>query len=183
VHDLASDYEKIRNTTTGRSDQGKLGEFLSEGKRIGFSSARKMMSWITTEEKDYRLFSKGAAEVIFSRCSSFVSGDGYSKEIGPTEREDITGIASDYARRGMRCLALAYRDVPAGFDLDGTSESIKNADGSQALKVEKYMILICLFGIEDPLRAEAPGMVEKCYIRPESTYVWSQVTAPTLPCQ
>ena len=43
VQDLGADYEKIRNTTRGRSDQGKLGEYLAEGKQFGFSSARKMM--------------------------------------------------------------------------------------------------------------------------------------------
>ena len=51
VQDLGGNYEMIRNKTKGRSDQGKLGEFLAEGKQIGFSSARKMMSWAVPLEE------------------------------------------------------------------------------------------------------------------------------------
>merc|ERR1719215_1470211 len=45
VRDLGFDYEFIRNNTRGRSGVGALSEFLSEGKQMNFSSARKMMSW------------------------------------------------------------------------------------------------------------------------------------------
>ena len=59
VHDLGMNFEKIRNTTRGRSSVGKLGEFLSEGKMFGFSSARKMMSWaVPTEDGGYRIYCK-----------------------------------------------------------------------------------------------------------------------------
>ena len=41
---LGNNYQEIRDTTRGRTDKGELSEFLVEGKQIGFSSAKKMMS-------------------------------------------------------------------------------------------------------------------------------------------
>jgi Ca2+ transporting ATPase len=164
VTHLGENYEDIRNTTKGRSDQGKLGEFLSEGKQFGFSSARKMMSWaVPLEEGGYRLYSKGAQEVICGRCTTYASASGAASEIGETESEEISKAAVGFARRGMRCLALAYRDLPEGFDIDAMSASTKNSDGSPAFQAETELSLIGLVGIEDPLRAEVPTAVENCY--------------------
>lgn len=164
VQDLGADYEVIRNKTKGRSDQGKLGEFLAEGKQIGFSSARKMMSWaVPSEGGGYRLFCKGAQEVICSRCNTYATPNGSTKPLGPSESEETQKAALTYARRGMRCLALAYRDLPAGFNLEAKTEAVKNSDGTSALVAETEMVLIGLVGIEDPLRAEVPEAVEKCY--------------------
>jgi len=59
-----------------------------------------------------------------------------------------------YARRGMRTLVLAYRDLPRGVDFEATSDSVLNADGTAALEVETELTFVSLVGIEDPLRPE-----------------------------
>jgi Ca2+ transporting ATPase len=164
VHELGSDYEKIRNTTKGRSDQGQLGEYLVLGKQFGFSSARKMMSWaVPREEGGYRLYCKGAQEVILARCEKYIAADCSETKLSDEEESEIKEVAFAYARRGMRCLGLAYRDLPEGFNLDAISSSVKNSDGTDAFEAETYLTIIGLVGIEDPLRAEVPGAIEKCY--------------------
>jgi P-type Ca2+ transporter type 2B len=164
VHDLGKSFVQIRNKTRGRSDQGKLGEFLSEGKQFGFSSARKMMSWaVPLENGAYRLYCKGAQEVIFSRCIKQTMPDGSSADLTEEDHAEFREISFTYARRGMRGLALAYRDCPPGFNLEALSETIKNSDGTAAFEAETELVIIGLVGIEDPLRHEVPGAIEKCY--------------------
>lgn len=164
VHDLGFDYEEIRNTTRGRSDQGELAGHLHEGKQFGFSSARKMMSWAVPKEGGgYRLYCKGAQEVLLARCESFVTADGTPTALTSDQRDQMSEVALAYARRGMRCLGLAYRDIPEGFDLETPSKTIKNSDGSDALEAETDLVAVGLVGIEDPLRAEVPEAIKKCY--------------------
>lgn len=168
VHQLGKDYRTIRNGTKGRADVGDLAEFLHEGKQISFSSARKMMSWAVLKEGGgFRLYSKGASEVVIARCTSqLVDGptnDERTEEMTDSAQSSVLNTAELYARRGMRTLALAYRDIPAGFDFDEKSQSVVNADGTPALVCETDMVFAALVGIEDPLRPEVPDAILKCY--------------------
>jgi Ca2+ transporting ATPase len=164
VNDLGEDYEQIRNNTRGRSEVGKLGEYLSEGKQFGFSSARKMMSWAVPMEKGgHRLYCKGAQEVVLSRCTKYASDDGSEIPLAEKSREEFTLVADAYGRRGMRCIGLAYRDLPAGFNFETLSNTLRNPDGTQAFEAETDLVAISLVGIEDPLRAEVPEAIRKCY--------------------
>eukprot|EP00543_Licmophora_paradoxa_P009809 CAMPEP_0202461472 /NCGR_PEP_ID=MMETSP1360-20130828/49553_1 /ASSEMBLY_ACC=CAM_ASM_000848 /TAXON_ID=515479 /ORGANISM="Licmophora paradoxa, Strain CCMP2313" /LENGTH=674 /DNA_ID=CAMNT_0049083533 /DNA_START=57 /DNA_END=2081 /DNA_ORIENTATION=+ len=163
-YDLGVDYQTIRNSTKGRSDQGELAKYLHEGKQYGFSSARKMMSWaVPNENGGYRLYCKGAQEVILGRCNQIVGKDGLPVEITADHRAELTQTGLSYTRRGMRCLGLAYCDLPADVDLETLSETVNNSDGTPAFEAETNMTAIGLVGIEDPLRAEVPGAIEKCY--------------------
>lgn len=168
VHQLGRDYREIRNNTRGRSDRGELAEHLSEGKQFSFSSARKMMSWaVPRETGGYRLYSKGASEVIVGRCKSQLvdgsDGDGSAEDFTDDTRLAVLNASESYARRGMRCLALAYRDLPEGVDFEEKSADIKNSDGSEANASETDMVFVALLGIEDPLRPEVPEAIRKCY--------------------
>jgi Ca2+ transporting ATPase len=164
VHDLGYNYELIRQETRGRAIQGPLAEFLVEGKQFGFSSARKMMSWVVPREGGgYRLYSKGAQEVILARCTKLVGKDAEVEELTEEKRDEMTSTALAYSRRGMRCIGLAYRDLSAGFDLETLSTSVKNSDGSDAYEAETDLVAVGLAGIEDPLREEVPDAIAKCY--------------------
>jgi len=164
VNDLGFSYETIREETRGRADQGPLAEFLGEGKQFGFSSARKMMSWaVPREGGGYRLYCKGAQEVIVARCTMVAGEDTEPEELTGEKRDEMTATALAYSRRGMRCLALAYRDLPAGFDLESRSTTVKNSDGSEANEAETELVAVALVGIEDPLRPEVPDAIAKCY--------------------
>jgi len=162
VHELGYSYTSIRDSTPGRSTSAQLKEQLSRGKQLNFSSARKMMSWVVPKTGGgYRVYTKGASEVILERCNSihlsFVSDSFEESVLG------IRGAIEAYARRGMRTLALAYRELPEGADLEAVSSSVSNSDGTPALKVETELTFLALIGIEDPLRPEVPPAIEKCY--------------------
>ena len=164
VHGLGLDYEDIRNSTRGRSSVGEQGEYLADGKLYGFSSARKMMSWaVPLDDGRYRIYTKGAQEVVLSRCSNYVGAGDEIKNLTPEGVEEFMRHSQIYARRGMRTLALAYGDLPAGTDLEAISSTIKNSDGSDAFQAETNLIAVGLVGIEDPLRPEVPDAIARCY--------------------
>lgn len=164
VHELGSNYRIIRACTRGRSDVGELGSYLHEGKLLNFTSARKMMSWaVPLESGGFRLYCKGASEVIFARSSKEVSSDLKVKSISKDEMKNLTTVAEQYARRGMRCLGLAYKDLPSDFEFDETTSKVKNADGTDAFLCETDLTFVALVGIEDPLRPEVPDAIQMCY--------------------
>lgn len=171
VHDLGHNYHEIRNSTRGRSDSGPLAEFLVNGKQIEFSSVRKTMSWaVPLDDGGHRIYSKGAPEVIISRCKRQMvdlvkdsSGAVVEEDLSEEGRCKIYDTTESYGRRGMRTLALAYRDLPRHTDFERTSPIFKNSDGSEALEVETDLVFCALVGIEDPLRAEVPEAIQKCY--------------------
>ena len=162
-----NNYQHIRESTRGRSDKGELSEFLVEGKQFQFTSARKMMSWaVPLIQGGYRIYCKGATEVLIARCNHHftkLSSTDDAIELNDESRQGILGVGEMYARRGMRTLALAYRDLPDGVDFEAKSDSVFNADGSAANEVETKLTFVALVGIEDPLRPEVPGAIEKCY--------------------
>lgn len=165
AHDLGHKYSAIRDGTRGRSDKGELAEHLVEGKQVGFTSARKMMSWavpVGVGGEGYRIYSKGASEVLLARCKYQLTESG-NEEFSEETRQGVLNVAEAYARRGMRTLALAQRDLPAGADFDVKSDSILNSDGSEALDIETDLVFVGLVGIEDPLRKEVPKAIKRCY--------------------
>jgi len=162
VHELGNDYSTIRDTTRGRSDVGEMGEHLHEGKQLTFSSARKLMSWaVPLASGGHRIYSKGASEVIMDRCTSKIDSNGSTVKIN--DKGPLAKVGVQYARRGMRCLGLAYRDLPNGTDFSAMSATLKNSDGSKAFEVETDLTFVALVGIEDPLRIEVPGAIRDCY--------------------
>lgn len=164
AHDLGHSYQEIRNTTKGRSDQGFLGQFLALGKQYEFTSARKMMSWaVPNENGGYRLYCKGASEVVLARCDKTLNEFCAEEALTDYKKNESLEVALAYARRGMRCIALAYRDLPEGFDLEALSSTINNSDGTDACEAECGLTSIALVGIEDPLRHEVPAAIAKCY--------------------
>eukprot|EP00586_Coscinodiscus_wailesii_P015375 CAMPEP_0172518636 /NCGR_PEP_ID=MMETSP1066-20121228/290936_1 /TAXON_ID=671091 /ORGANISM="Coscinodiscus wailesii, Strain CCMP2513" /LENGTH=1283 /DNA_ID=CAMNT_0013301063 /DNA_START=107 /DNA_END=3958 /DNA_ORIENTATION=- len=167
AHDLGVNYRDLRNETRGRASTGVLAEHYGEGRMIGFSSARKMMSWAVPLFKDgqivgYRLYSKGAAEVMTARSSTVLTLEG-EKALDGDGREVLADTAEKYARRGMRCIGLAYKDLPVDADFEAKHVEMRNSDGKEALSVETDMVFLGLVGIEDPLRKEVPGAISKCY--------------------
>lgn len=170
-HHFKFDYKAIRDTTRGRSAKGELAAHLCEGKQFMFTSARKMMSWaVPIEGGGYRLYSKGATEIVLSRCTSILMDGpmrGNDAETMTDEtRASITKQLEIYARRGMRTLALAIRDVGPDFDLSQLEEgpsSVCNSDGTKANSIETNLTFVALLGIEDPIRSEVPAAIQKCY--------------------
>ena len=98
------------------------------------------------------VFLKGAYDVIISRCATQAVGDcAWTSE--PVDRQRWLAAASEYARRGLRVLAVAQLRVPAGTTALCTRDVTHGAPRLQ---------LNALVAIVDPPRAESAQAVAEC---------------------
>ncbi|KAF9581818.1 hypothetical protein BGW38_001037 [Lunasporangiospora selenospora] len=115
-----------------------------------FSSLKKTMSCVAeTPEgpEKYRLYVKGASEIVLRGCTHFVDAEGQVKSLDDTSRARIEQIIGRYADQALRTIALSYRDVSA-------SEFKKFSDEDAP---SNKLVCLGVVGIMDPLR---PGVVE-----------------------
>ncbi len=119
-------------------------------RRIGeipFSSERKLMSTIHTDaekRETLRLFTKGAPDVLLTRCTHEHVGDG-ARPLSSARRLEILSANEELAGRALRTLGIAYRDLVA----DALAHDPVNE------RVERDLVFAGLVGIIDPPRDEA----------------------------
>ena len=122
-------------------------------KRFPFSSAAKKSSFVIKQKGDsyMRIYTVGASEIVLGLCSQVVNTDGDKPlPMSLVNQTIVEKAIEEYAGQAMRTLCLAYKDVPAVINVEAIS-----AD-------ENNQTLLCLVGIEDPLRDEVPVAIEKC---------------------
>jgi Ca2+-transporting ATPase len=116
--------------------------------RIEFTSERKMMSSVVSQNGQQLVLSKGAPERIIACCTQIEVDNG---RVEPIEKhrgaldeclDEMTGLA-------MRPLALAYKSVNEG-------------DSCKTEEIEDGLTLLALVGISDPVRPDVPAAVETC---------------------
>uniref|UniRef100_A0A674GX74 P-type Ca(2+) transporter n=1 Tax=Taeniopygia guttata TaxID=59729 RepID=A0A674GX74_TAEGU len=115
-----------------------------------FNSERKSMSTVTRRPGGgFRLFCKGASEMVLRRCSSMLDAGGSPRVLGGAEREELLRrVVEPMAGGGLRTLALAFRDFPPRPEPPWEDEAA----------VVRELTCIAIVGIEDPVRPEVgPG--------------------------
>ncbi len=159
--DLGYEYSALRDATDGRSEATK-----GNGKPFIFSSARKMMSWIVKRPNGgYRLYAKGASEIILDRCTQHVpdAQKVTTAALSPEAKDRIKKeVVMTFAAEAMRTIGLAYRDFDRERDWEVLHETLVNANGSPAYACETELTLLAITGIEDPLRPEVAPAIAKC---------------------
>ncbi|XP_044534284.1 plasma membrane calcium-transporting ATPase 1 isoform X7 [Gracilinanus agilis] len=145
VLDLKRDYQDVRN------------EIPEEAlyKVYTFNSVRKSMSTVLkNSDGSYRIFSKGASEIILKKCFKILSANGEAKVFRPRDRDDIVKtVIEPMASEGLRTICLAFRDFPAGEpepEWDNENDIVTG------------LTCIAVVGIEDPVRPEVPDAIRKC---------------------
>ena len=81
-----------------------------------FNSARKSMSTIIPlDSGGFRVYTKGASEIIMKKCS-FVIGEGGKVEAFTTAHQDrlVQTVIEPMAKDGLRTISIAYRDFVPG---------------------------------------------------------------------
>nr|ACC43965.1 plasma membrane calcium-dependent ATPase [Philodina roseola] len=117
-----------------------------------FNSARKMMSTIIQRDDGFRLHTKGASEMVLSKCKSIIGENNQPKDLNDEEKKKIThDIIEKMANDGLRTICVCYRDL---------GKDQQNWDDEE--KIIKDLICIGIVGIEDPVRPEVPEAIEKC---------------------
>lgn len=117
-----------------------------------FSSARKRMSTLVDnpDGKGYRLFSKGASEIILGLCNDYIAYNGYAEDLTDEIKEELRQTIHTMATEGLRTIALGYVDYKDERDWERDEE------------VEHGFTLLGIVGIKDPVRDEVPAAVRKC---------------------
>uniref|UniRef100_A0A8C3LFS9 Calcium-transporting ATPase n=1 Tax=Chrysolophus pictus TaxID=9089 RepID=A0A8C3LFS9_CHRPC len=143
--DLKRDYQDVRNEIP----EEKLHKVYT------FNSVRKSMSTVLkNSDGSFRIFSKGASEIVLKKCFKILSADGEPKVFRPRDRDDIVKtVIEPMASEGLRTICLAFRDFPAGEpepEWDNENDIVTG------------LTCIAVVGIEDPVRPEVPDAIKKC---------------------
>ena len=109
---------------------------------IPFDSGRKMMTTFHKIDGEIYSYTKGAPDIILTRCNRVLTKEGVI-ELTPELNEEILKVNSSLASQGQRVLAISYRKWPEIPD-NPTSEI-----------AEKELTFIGFFAILDPAREEA----------------------------
>lgn len=119
-----------------------------------FSSLRKRMStFVALDNGSYRLYCKGAAEVVVELCDTVLNSNGVPEELPASQKQQlINSTIKNLAREGLRTISVAYRDFPT---YEASFDDPENAP-------EEKLTLVGIFGIMDPLRPEVPDAVRRC---------------------
>lgn len=154
VLDLGENYRKIRERNPDTT-------FV---KVFTFNSARKSMSTvIPLETGGYRVYTKGASEIIMRKCS-FILGEGGRVDMFPTSAQDkvVRDVIEPMARDGLRTISVAYRDfVPGKADVNQVHYDTE-PDWDDEDFIISHLTTICVVGIEDPVRPEVPDAIKQC---------------------
>jgi Ca2+-transporting ATPase len=114
-----------------------------------FESMRKRMSAITASPEGRKFcWVKGAPESLISLCHTITGWDGRARELTPQDRGLLIQAMNDLAQRGLRLLALAFKEV----DTEELSQT----------QAESDLSFLGMTGMIDPPRPEVPPAIDKC---------------------
>ncbi|CEF71354.1 Plasma membrane calcium-transporting ATPase 3 [Strongyloides ratti] len=128
-----------------------------------FNSVRKSMSTVIHTDNGFRVFSKGASEIILKKCKWFLGKDGKlikfsQKDADRLVKEVIEPMASD----GLRTICLAYKDYVNTNPNENQFQLSNNMDWEDEESVVGDLTAIAILGIQDPVRPEVPEAIAKC---------------------
>merc|ERR1712159_622305 len=118
-----------------------------------FNSARKSMSTVIPIEngKKLRMYTKGASEIVLSKCQSVLDANGEPVHFSIQDRKKLQDrVIASMADNALRTIAIAYKDLDVDTDLEDEEKLIKGLN------------LIAIVGIEDPVRPEVPAAIKQC---------------------
>ncbi|XP_075434495.1 plasma membrane calcium-transporting ATPase 3 isoform X1 [Ascaphus truei] len=144
VLDLQRDYQLVRD----QIPEERLYKVYT------FNSVRKSMSTIIClPGGGFRLYSKGASEIVLKKCSNILSSTGELRTFRPRDRDDmVKKVIEPMACDGLRTICIAYRDLPGVPEPEWENEN----------EIVGDLTCITVVGIEDPVRPEVPEAIRKC---------------------
>ncbi|XP_019392590.1 PREDICTED: plasma membrane calcium-transporting ATPase 2 isoform X1 [Crocodylus porosus] len=144
VLNLKQDYQPVRNLIP----EEKLYKVYT------FNSVRKSMSTvIKMSDGSFRMYSKGASEIVLKKCSRILNAAGEPRIFRPRDRDEmVKKVIEPMACDGLRTICIAYRDFSSSPEPDWDNENDILTD----------LTCICVVGIEDPVRPEVPEAIRKC---------------------
>lgn len=117
---------------------------------VPFDSERKLMSTVNIDGDKYFVAVKGAPDELMKRVTS-ININGEITPITEAQRSEILTANQDMAKKALRVLGLAYKNVDKPYDDPSTDN------------VEQDLIFAGLVGMIDPERPEAKAAVEEAH--------------------
>jgi P-type Ca2+ transporter type 2C len=130
----------IRAAIEAGLDQETLLKTHPRVSEIPFSSLRKMMSVVVKSNDDNLLITKGALEVILSKCTR-IEENGKVREINEKDKQTILKTQEGFAKKALRVLAIAYNTTS---------------------RTEDELTFLGLVGMIDPPRAGVKEAIAEC---------------------
>ncbi|KAK7873387.1 hypothetical protein R5R35_000187 [Gryllus longicercus] len=141
VQDLGKSYESIR-------------ELYPEERLVKvytFNSVRKSMSTVISKGNGFRIYTKGASEIILSKCSSIYGQNGRLVRMSSdVQKRIIRNVVEPMAFEGLRTISIAFRDFDSRPNWNDENSVVSN------------LTCLCIVGIEDPVRPEVPKSIALC---------------------
>lgn len=157
-----------------------------------FSSQRKMMVTVVKLSKNgnliYRIFCKGASEYVINHSNRCVKEDKQYFFVTNIEKKVLfSEVMAKYSEKALRTIALSYKDLTEeeykDFHskrkekmvsvtqsslhkdvMEYSNENVSDQDEDLSIALCCDMILIGIFGIQDPLRTTVCDSVKKCQL-------------------
>ncbi len=119
---------------------------------IPFEAERKRMTTVhgCPGGGGYLVCTKGAPDVVLELATKIYER-GVVQTLTSERKKELQGIIADMAGRALRVLAVAGRLLP----------EFSGNEGEDVL--ERELVLVGLFGMIDPPRAEVPAAIERCH--------------------
>ncbi|XP_026317048.1 plasma membrane calcium-transporting ATPase 2 isoform X5 [Hyposmocoma kahamanoa] len=128
-----------------------------------FNSVRKSMSTVIPYKGGYRLYTKGASEIVLKKCA-FIYGHEGRLEKFTRDMQDrlVRQVIEPMACDGLRTISVAFRDfVPGKAEINQVHiDQEPNWDDED--NIVNNLTCLCVVGIEDPVRPEVPEAIRKC---------------------
>ncbi|KAL6818487.1 calcium P-type ATPase [Trichoderma sp. SZMC 28013] len=148
----------------GMGPVSELRENSTTVQLIPFDSGRKCMGIVVKlSGGTYRLFIKGASEILLAQCSQTLRDPSSDDSVIPLSQEDgdvIGQLIVSYAKRSLRTIGLCYRDFaswpPRGLRSGENKGEVLFEDLFQ------QMTFAGMVGIQDPLREGVAEAVQLC---------------------
>lgn len=146
---------------------GSVGEARSNAtiaQMIPFDSGRKCMAVvIKLDNGKYRMLVKGASEILAAKCTRIVRDPTKSLSESPLsdkDRSSLDSVMTHYASRSLRPIGMVYHDYDQWPPRGAQTEEDRRLAAFDPLF--KDMVMLGVFGIQDPLRPGVSDAVDKC---------------------
>ncbi|XP_056000325.1 plasma membrane calcium-transporting ATPase 2-like isoform X5 [Ostrea edulis] len=131
-----------------------------------FNSVRKSMSTVINMKFGYRLFTKGASEIVLKKCNFILDCEGKPKPFSVEEQENVVkNVIEPMAGDGLRTICIAYKDyhTDASTRTEDNEELMKDDhDWEDEDSVVQNLTCVLVTGIQDPVRDEVPASIRQC---------------------
>jgi calcium-translocating P-type ATPase len=142
----------VKDTIATRTEMSTAGVEM----QIPLNSERKRSTIVLPKGDGFRIYCKGAPEVVIEYCTEMVYAGGDRRELTDDAKQALLEAQKAYANRALRTLLVTYRDVSVD-----EWEQIKGDENKEAL-AESNLVVVAMFGLKDPLRPGIKEAVETC---------------------